>query len=143
MTPPDLSAMPPHNPFFQEVVDAHVDIEQWLSGRAGPARLGALLARFSPHFSMVTLPGAACDRAALDTLFSQGHGKRPGLRIEIDALSEIAAWPGGAVVAYRETQTDGAGCRTVRRATVVFERDGAGRIAWRHLHETAVAGAPA
>jgi len=131
------------NPFFQEVIDAHVDIEQWLSGRAEPGRLAVLLARFSPHFSMVTLPGAVLDRAGVDALFSSGHGRRPGLRIEIDALQEIAAWPGGAVVGYREIQADGAGSRTVRRSTVVFERDGAGCIAWRHLHETAVAGEPA
>lgn len=60
------------NPYFQEVVDAHVDIERWLSGRAEHGLLPALLERFSPHFSMVAARGAALDRAGLDTLFRQG-----------------------------------------------------------------------
>lgn len=34
------------NPYFQEVVDAHVDIERWLSGRAEHGLLPALLERF-------------------------------------------------------------------------------------------------
>ncbi|OMG75260.1 DUF4440 domain-containing protein [Burkholderia ubonensis] len=128
------------NPYFQEVVDAHVDIEAWLSGRAEPGRLATLLARFSPQFSMIALQGAPIDYAGVDALFSQGWNARPGLRIEIDEWREIAACDGGAVIGYRETQTDGTGRRTVRRSTVVFERDMHGRIVWRHLHETPVAG---
>ncbi|RQR58501.1 DUF4440 domain-containing protein [Burkholderia sp. Bp9126] len=131
------------NPYFQEVVDAHVDIEQWLSGRVAGGRsapvLARLLVRFSPRFTMITLQGAAIDFAGVDVLFSQGHGVRPGLRIGIDALQVIAEWDGGAAIGYRETQADGAGRRTVRRSTAVFERDGVGRIVWRHLHETSVA----
>ncbi|KWK21700.1 hypothetical protein WT77_19860 [Burkholderia stagnalis] len=131
------------NPYFQEVVDAHVDIEQWLSGRAAGGRpaplLARLLARFSPRFTMITLQGAAIDFAGVDALFSQGHGARPGLRIEIDALQVIAEWDGGAAIGYRETQADDAGRRTVRRSTAVFERDARGRIVWRHLHETPAA----
>ncbi|WP_347468746.1 DUF4440 domain-containing protein [Burkholderia stagnalis] len=131
------------NPYFQEVVDAHVDIEQWLSGRAAGGRpapvLARLLARFSPRFTMITLQGAAIDFAGVDAPFSQGHGVRPGLRIEIDALQVIAEWDGGAAIGYRETQADDAGRRTVRRSTAVFERDARGRIVWRHLHETPAA----
>ncbi|MBN3821825.1 DUF4440 domain-containing protein, partial [Paraburkholderia sp. Se-20369] len=107
------------NPYFREVVDTCVDIEQWLSGRAahGPLApvLAQLLARFSPQFTMITLQGAAIELAGVDALFSQGHGVRPGLRIEIDALQVIAEWAGGAAIGYRETQVDGAGRRTVRR----------------------------
>ncbi|KVP69097.1 hypothetical protein WL40_27870 [Burkholderia ubonensis] len=128
------------NPYFQEVIDAHVDIEAWLSGRAEPGRLATLLARFSPQFSMIALQGAPIDYAGVDALFSQGWSARPGLRIGIDECREIAACDGGAVIGYRETQTDGTGRRTVRRSTVVFERDAHGRIVWRHLHETPVAG---
>ncbi|MBO7933243.1 DUF4440 domain-containing protein [Burkholderia pseudomallei] len=124
------------NPYFQEVVDAHVDIERWLSGRAEHGLLPALLERFSPHFSMVAARGAALDRAGLDALFRQGHGQRSGLRIEIDELKQIGAWRDGAVIGYRETQTNGEGRSNTRRSTVVFERDAASRIVWRHLHET-------
>lgn len=126
-------------PFLQEVVDAHVAIEQWLSGQAAVEALAPLLARFSPDFSMVTLQGALLDHVGLIALFSRGHGARPGLHIALDELRGIQAGPHGAVVAYRETQVDGAGRRTVRRSTAVFERAADGRIAWRHLHETPVA----
>ncbi|PCE33904.1 DUF4440 domain-containing protein [Burkholderia ubonensis] len=128
------------NPFFQEVVDAHVDIECWLSGDAEPGRLRSLLARFSPAFSMVALTGTLLDHAGVEALFARGHGARPGLRIEIDALTDIHTSRDFAVIGYRETQTDGEGRRTVRRSTAVFGRDAGGRIVWRHLQETPVAG---
>ncbi|UVA77321.1 DUF4440 domain-containing protein [Pandoraea commovens] len=120
----------------QEVIDAHVAIEQWLSGRADPSALEPLLARFSSAFSMIALSGARVNRAALDALFGQGHGKRPGLQIVVDEVDTIAESPTGGVVAYRETQTDGEGLTTVRRSTAVFEREADGHIVWRHLHET-------
>lgn len=128
------------NPFFKEVVDAHVDIEQWLSGSAARDGLAPLLARFSRDFSMISLHGHALDYADIDILFSRGFGARPGLRIAIDELHEVSAWQDGATIAYRETQTDAAGRRTVRRSTVVFERDTDGRIGWLRLHETPVTG---
>lgn len=127
------------DPFLQEVVDAHVAIEQWLSGQAAADRLAPLLRRFSPRFSMIALTGARVDHAGVEALFAQGHGARPGLRIAIDELHGIAAWSDGAVVGYREIQIDAAGRRTVRRSTAVFECDAGGVIAWRHLHETPVA----
>ena len=131
--------MNPPNPFFQEIVDAHIDIEQWLSGRAEPDRLATLLNRFSPRFSMVTLQGLRLDRTAVDRLFSQEHRKRPGLRIEIDELHDISVWGDGAVVGYRETQIDESGSCTVRRSTAVLARDESGRVTWRHLQETSIA----
>ncbi|AGK51017.1 hypothetical protein BTI_4122 [Burkholderia thailandensis MSMB121] len=127
------------NPYFQEVIDAHVDIERWLSGQAEFDRLPALLGRFSPHFSMIAARGTSLDRAGLDELFRRGHGQRPGLRIEIDELQRIGAWRDGAVIGYRETQIDGEDRPNTRRSTVVFEYDAASRIVWRHLHETPLA----
>jgi hypothetical protein len=129
------------HPFFQEVVATCADIEAWFSGRAAPAALAGLMARFSPPFSMVTLQGARIDLATLQAMFAQSHGKRPGLHIEIDELEEIHAGSEGAIVTYRERQSDGAGNDSVRRSTAVFERDASGRIVWRHLHETPVAAA--
>ncbi|WP_175819214.1 DUF4440 domain-containing protein [Burkholderia sp. BCC0419] len=127
------------NPFFTEVVDAHVDIERWLSGRAEPGRLATLMARFSPGFSMITPSGTVLDYAGVDALFSHGHGARPGLVIGIDELRALAVWSDGATVGYRETQTDAQGRRTVRRSTALLRREADGVIVWRHLHETLVA----
>lgn len=127
------------DPFFQEVLATCGDIEAWFSGHASPAALAGLMARFPPHFSMVTLQGARIDFAALETMFANAHGKHPGLRIEIDELEEIHASDEGAIVTYRERQADGTGGNTVRRSTALFERDASGNIVWRHLHETPVA----
>lgn len=129
------------SPFVDEVIDAHVAIEQWLGGHAPAEALAPLLDRFSSGFSMIALSGASLNRAALDALFGQGHGKRPGLQITVDELNTIDEWPTGAVVGYREVQTDSAGNTTVRRSTAVFAREADGRVVWRHLHETPVSGA--
>ena len=142
MTPPDLSAMPPHNPFFQKS-----STRTSTSNNGCPGAPGPLDSARCWHASRRVSPWSRCPaRHAIAPLSTRCSRRvtasvRPAHR---DRCAERdCRVAGGAVVAYRETQTDGAGCRTVRRATVVFERDGAGRIAWRHLHETAVAGAPA
>lgn len=126
------------NPFFQEVIDAHREIQQWFRGDSARERLSPLLARFSPRFSMITPLGGTIDLAGLGALFSNGYGKRPGLLLEVDDLTQVAAWPGDAVTGYRETQIDGEGRRTIRYSTVVFEQDAPGRVVWRHLHETLI-----
>lgn len=128
--------MNPTDPFFCEIVDTLAEIEHWLSGRADDNALAPLLARFAEAFSMISLSGDALDRAQIATFFRTGFGARPGLRIAIDEVRLLCAWNGGATLAYREIQTDGAGGRNVRRATAVFERDDAGRIRWLRLHET-------
>lgn len=124
------------NPFFQEIIDAHHEIQQWFSGDLERERLSTLLARFSPSFSMITPLGGMLDLAGLGALFSSGYGRRPGLLLEVGDLTQVAAWPGGAVAGYRETQVDGDGRRTIRHSTAVFEQDALGGIVWRHLHET-------
>ncbi|MFK3649880.1 DUF4440 domain-containing protein [Lysobacter enzymogenes] len=129
--------MNPTDPFFCEIVDTLAEIEYWLSGRAGNDALAPLLARFADAFSMISLSGDALDRAQIERFFRAGFGARPGLRIAIDEVRPLCAWDGGAALAYREIQTHGAGEPDVRRSTVVFERDDAGRIRWLRLHETA------
>ena len=51
------------NPYFNEVIDAHIAIERWLGKGAGEEQ--ALLARFTPDFSMIALNGAPLDFTAL------------------------------------------------------------------------------
>jgi len=118
--------MPERNAGFEEVLEAHVQIRQWLAGEARPP----LLERFAEGFSMFTLKGTVLDKEQLEAFFNQAHGTRPGLRIDIDAVREVA--PG--VVSYRECQQDDSGQGTVRWSTAVFDRQGK----WLHLQETAV-----
>lgn len=113
------------NAGFNEVLEAHVLIRQWLAGDARPP----LLERFAEGFTMFTLKGAALGKAQLEAFFAQAYGSRPGLSIEIDELHEVA--PG--VVTYREHQQDDTGQGNVRWSTVVFDRQGK----WLHLQETA------
>ncbi|HAU5429035.1 DUF4440 domain-containing protein [Cronobacter malonaticus] len=120
------------NRWFKEVLDAHVAIERWL-GR-GEGDVQALLGRFSPHYSMIPLNGAPLDRHMLNAFFTGAGGSKPGLEIQVDALSVIVEWPDSAVVGYRETQRI-AQESTVRWSTVVFELH-KGEPRWRHLHET-------
>lgn len=127
--------MTDYTDYFEEVIQAHVLIEQWLAEERDLAELERLLSRFSPQFSMVSPLGRQLDFAALNELFLLAGGKKLGFRIELSELCGIALHDGGATVSYREQQTDATGLHSDRRSTVVFERV-QGRILWRHLHET-------
>ena len=122
--------------FFDEVIQAHVEIEQWFAGTAPEGTLEVLLSRFSPDFSMVTPAGKQLDFALLNQLFSQAGGKRPGFKISLSEFAGIDRHARGATVSYREQQVDGSGAQTDRRSTVVFEKQASGALLWRHLHET-------
>ena len=80
--------------------------------------------------------GRTLDIDALRALFQTAGGTKPGFRIELSELRGIALHSQGATLSYREQQTDASGVHTDRRSTVVFERTEAGRVLWRHLHET-------
>ncbi|WP_082219467.1 DUF4440 domain-containing protein [Massilia sp. NR 4-1] len=122
--------------YLQEVIDAHVEIEQWLSGAAPAEKLAPLLARFATQFSMVSPKGALLGYDDLSAMFSGGHGSRPGLRIHIDGFQTVQEWEGGAVVGYREKQALGNGDSNVRHSTAVFTRSAEDAVKWIHLHET-------
>lgn len=124
------------NPYFTEVIDAHIAIERWLGKGAGEEQ--ALLARFTPDFSMIALSGAPLDFAALCAFFRAHRAAKPGLEIEIEEMKLVAEWPTGAVVSYREKQSLPGQRATLRYSTVVFERQ-PNVLGWRHLHETAAA----
>lgn len=123
------------NPWFTEVVEAHVAIEAWL-GR-GTGSLEALIARFSPQFTMITPNGAAIDYEALTALFTTQRAARDGLRIDIDSMTLIQAWDDGAVVRYRERQSVPGNDATARWSTAVFTLENQQPV-WLSLHETLI-----
>ncbi|MGE8150635.1 DUF4440 domain-containing protein [Pseudomonas vancouverensis] len=127
--------MSDYTDYFNEVIQAHVAIEQWLAETRDTAELEQLLSRFSADFSMVSPLGRVLDFDALNELFSLAGGKKLGFRIELSDLRGVALYDGGAIVSYREQQTDATGLHSDRRSTVVFAKVD-GRILWRHLHET-------
>ena len=127
--------MTDYTEYFEEVIQAHIAIEQWLAEERDASELEQLLTRFSTQFSMVSPLGRVLDFAALNELFLMAGGKKLGFRIELSELRGIALHDGGATVSYREQQTDATGLHSERRSTVVFEKAD-GKIYWRHLHET-------
>jgi hypothetical protein len=128
--------MTDYTDYFDEVLQAHVAIEQWFAVEEDAAALEKLLQRFSPQFSMISPLGRVLDFAELSALFRMAGGQKRGFRIELSELNGIALHAGGATVSYREQQTDATGLHSDRRSTVVFEKQLGGRIIWRHLHET-------
>lgn len=132
--------MTDYTDYFDEVIQAHVAIEQWFAVEEDVAALDRLLSRFSPQFSMVSPLGRVLDLEALSALFRMAGGKKSGFRIELSELNGIALHEHGATVSYREKQTDATGLHSDRRSTVVFEKIASGRVVWRHLQETFCSG---
>ncbi len=128
--------MTDYSEYFDEVIQAHEAIERWFAVEGDDAELERLLARFSPEFSMVSPLGRMLNFEALSGLFQMAGGKRRGFKIELSELCGIALHERGATVSYREQQADASGLHTDRRSTVVFEKNEAGRVIWRHLQET-------
>ncbi|WP_223486120.1 DUF4440 domain-containing protein [Pseudomonas sp. A-RE-19] len=128
--------MTDYTEYFDEVIQAHIAIEQWLAEERDESELEQLLTRFSPQFSMVSPLGRVLDFEALNELFLLAGGKKLGFRIVLSELRGVALYDGGAVVSYREQQTDATGLHSDRRSSVVFEKQADGKVIWRHLHET-------
>ena len=57
------------NPYLQEVLDAHVLIERWLSQGEGSAE--ALMSRFAAEFTMIPLSGEKMDYPTVSRFFHQ------------------------------------------------------------------------
>ena len=63
------------NPYLQEVLDAHVLIERWLSHGEGSAE--ALMKRFAADFTMIPLSGEKMDYPTVSRFFHHAGGSRP------------------------------------------------------------------
>jgi Uncharacterized protein conserved in bacteria len=55
------TSMTDYTEYFDEVIQAHVAIEQWLAEEQDEPALEQLLTRFSPQFSMVSPLGRVLD----------------------------------------------------------------------------------
>ncbi|WP_145563641.1 DUF4440 domain-containing protein [Yersinia aldovae] len=121
------------NPFVNEVITAHVAIENWLGKGEGDVQ--ALLAHFSPTFSMVTVGGGKLDFAALSRFFQGQKAEKKGLKIELSNIETVAKWPEGAVISYSEKQSLPGQLATLRHSTAVFSLTDS-VLLWQRLHET-------
>lgn len=121
------------NSYKEEIIHAHVAIENWLS--KGMGSLEALMPRFAADFTMITPGGVCLDYPALGAFFQAQSACRQGLVIVVEHIDLVAEWPEGAALRYRERQQLPGQAETVRWSTVILKRE-RGRIVWRYLHET-------
>jgi len=124
------------NPYFAELDAVNTLLRVWYNSAADRGVLECLMARFSPHFSMILPNGRTSDRAILHEIFARNGGQYPGFDIAITDMAIVTHYPAGAVVTYNEHQADGKGKCTLRRSTAVLEIDAQGKVLWRHLQET-------
>ena len=121
------------NRFFDELVDTHVKIENWIG--QGKGDLEALLSRFDRNFTMISTNGTKLDFLALEAFFQSNCGTKDGLKIAMDKMEILAEWPKGALVSYVERQVLPNNIESLRHSTVLLTLE-RGDILWRHLHET-------
>lgn len=122
------------NRYIQEVLDAHVLIENWLGRGEGSAN--ALMDCFSTEFTMIPPGGVRMDYQAVSAFFQGASACRPGLKIVIDNAAVLSEWHDGAAVVYQETQHLPGKPATQRWSTAIFRLQEE-KIIWLHLHETA------
>ena len=131
-----------------EVETLHDFFTGWFSGalpESGEVFARGLADHLHPEFEIVLPSGTVHDRDGILTPVRQAWGTNPDFRAVVRDVRVLGEWARGksaaglVLAAYVEAQT-GARNTTpadnLRHATVLFERI-AGRLVWRHLHETA------
>ena len=127
-----------------EIETLHDFFTGWFNGtlpESGEVFAQGLTDHLHPDFEIVLPSGTVCNRDGLLTPVQQAWGTNPEFRAVVRDVRVLGEWPQAGLVlaAYVEAQT-GARNTTpadnLRHATVLFERI-AGRLVWRHLHETA------
>jgi len=131
-----------------EVETLHDFFTGWFSGalpESGEAFARGLADHLHPAFEIVLPSGTVHDRNGILTPVRQAWGTNPDFCTVVRDVRVLGEWMPGksaaglVLAAYVEAQT-GARNTTpadnLRHATVLFERI-AGRLVWRHLHETA------
>ena len=136
-------------PVRAEIEALHDFFTGWFSGAlsgSDAAFAHGLADRLHPDFEIVLPSGAVHDRDGLLTPVRRGWGTNPGFSATVRDVRILGEWlPGesGAglvLAAYVEVQTGARNTKpadNLRHATVLFEHI-AGRLVWRHLHETAL-----
>ncbi len=96
---------------------------------------------FHTDFEIVLPSGTVCDRDGLLTPVRQAWGTNPDFRAVVRDVRILGEWPQAGLVLAAYVEDQHAARNTIspdnlRHSTVLFERM-AGRLVWRHLHETA------
>ncbi|MBP6862604.1 MAG: nuclear transport factor 2 family protein [Neisseriaceae bacterium] len=119
------------------VVALHDLIAAVFTGQDGPVAYAQLMHHFDADFHMVTISGAKVGLAAVQQLFKQGMGQRPGLSINISDVKTLCVAGQQVWVQYQETHTL-ADVVTRRLAVAYIQVVSASEWRWLYLHETPV-----
>ena len=135
-----------------EIEVLHDFFTGWFSGtlpESGEVFAHGLGDHLHPEFEIVLPSGTVCDRDGLLTPVRQAWGTNPDFRAVVRDVRVLGEWPHGksggesgaglVLATYVEVQTSARNTTpadNLRHATALFERR-AGRLVWRHLHETA------
>ena len=127
-----------------EIETLHDFFTGWFNGTrpaSGEVFAHGLGDHLHEEFEIVLPSGTVCDCDGLLTPVREAWGTNPEFRAVVRDVRVLGEWPRAGLVlaAYVEDQT--AARNTIppdnlRHSTVLFERK-AGRLVWRHLHETA------
>jgi hypothetical protein len=80
--------MTDYTEYFDEVIQAHVAIEQWLAEERDAVRTRTTADAFSPQFSMISPLGRVLDFDALNELFTAGRRQEA----RVSHRAQRAAW---------------------------------------------------
>ncbi len=127
-----------------EIEVLHDFFTSWFSGtlpESGEVFAHGLGDHLHPEFEIVLPSGTVSDRDGLLTPVREAWGTNPDFRAVVRDVRVLGEWPRAGLVlaAYVEDQTAARNTTpadNLRHATALFERR-AGRLVWRHLHETA------
>ncbi|MET8775018.1 hypothetical protein ABZV58_08310 [Nocardia sp. NPDC004654] len=117
----------------------HADLAAWLGSPAPFEVFERFAAAQHEQFSMVSVSGALLERDALLAGLREARNARPGLRIEISEVTELARFGEHVLVRFLEqhlTDDD----KSSRRVTAVLRTpdDTTGAYQWLTVHETPV-----
>jgi hypothetical protein len=127
-----------------EIETLHDFFTGWFSGAltdSGEEFARGLGDHLHPEFEIVLPSGTVCDRDGLLTPVRQAWGTNPDFRAVVRDVRILGEWPQAGLVLAAYVEDQHAARNTIspdnlRHSTVLFERM-AGRLVWRHLHETA------
>ncbi|MCP2299953.1 hypothetical protein APR11_006412 [Nocardia amikacinitolerans] len=122
------------------IASLHADLAAWLGSPAPFEVFERFAAAQHERFSMVSVSGAVLERDALLAGLREARNARPGLRIEISEITELARFGENVVVRFLErhlTEDE----NSARRVTAVLSAVEGFELGYRWLtvHETPVA----
>jgi len=132
-----------------EIEALHILFTTWFNGTVSETVdefTGNLTSHFHPDFEIILPSGTAMQLDTLLATIVRARGSNPDFPIEIHDVRVLGEWPqdesgSGLIMAgYVEAQFGARNSippENLRISTVLFERT-AGRLLWRHVHETAL-----